>query len=205
MFLTGFVCGVEMRGTFPQLSRVKIFLLTLTVLIAVAAGCKDARRGAASGPQTSAPVALQKFPAYLTNAQPRLQTMKMFVGPHELTTELALKPIEIYTGMMWRTNMPEGEAMLFAFADATPRSFYMKNTYVPLSIAYIDTQGVIQEIHDLHPRNEEPVPSTAENIQFCLEVPQGWFKRHSVVPGAVVRTQHGELKNTFSFRPLKQP
>ncbi len=194
-----------MRGAFPQLSWVKLFPLTLAVLVAVAAGCKDARQGAAAAPQTSAPAALQKFPPYLTNAQPRLQTMKMFVGPHELTTELALKPTEIYTGMMWRTNLPEGEGMLFAFADATPRSFYMKNTYVPLSIAYIDTEGVIQEIHDLEPRNEESVPSTANNIQFCLEVPQGWFQRHSVVPGAVVRTQYGALKTTFSFRPIQQP
>lgn len=194
-----------MRSAFPQPSRVKIFPLTLAVLIAVAAGCKDARRGAAPPPQTNISAVPQKFPPYLDHAQPRLQTMKMFVGPHELTTELALKPTEIYTGMMWRTNMAENEAMLFAFSDATSRSFYMKNTYVPLSIAYIDTEGVIQEIHDLQPRNEEPVPSSADNIQFCLEVPQGWFKRHSVVPGTVVRTQYGELKNTFSFRPLKQP
>ncbi|HEY0548601.1 MAG TPA: DUF192 domain-containing protein [Verrucomicrobiae bacterium] len=192
-----------MRSNFLQLSRVNIFPLTLAVLIAVAAGCKDAQRGTVSGSQTSAPAVPEKFPPYLTRAQPRLQTMKMFVGPHELATELALKPTEIYTGMMWRTNMAESEGMLFVFADATSRSFYMKNTYVPLSIAYIDREGVIQEIHDLQPRNEEPVPSTADNIQFCLEVPQGWFKRHSVVPGAVVRTPYGELKNTFSFRPLK--
>ncbi len=187
-----------MKRTFPQLSSVKIFLLSLAILVAVVAGCKDARQGALAAPQTSAPAL-----PFLTHAQPRLQTMKMFVGPHELTTELALKPTEIYTGMMWRTNMPEGEAMLFAFADATSRSFYMKNTYVPLSIAYIDPEGVIQEIHDLQPRNEEPVPSTADNIQFCLEVPQGWFKRHSVVPGTVVQTQYGPLKTTFSFRPIK--
>jgi uncharacterized protein len=194
-----------MRSAFPQLSRVKIFPLILAALVAVATGCKDGRRGAATSPQTNVSAAPQKFPPYLPHAQPRLQTMKMFVGPHELTTELALKPIEIYTGMMWRTNMPEGEAMLFVFADATPRAFYMKNTYVPLSIAYIDTEGVIQEIHDLQPRNEEPVPSTADNIQFCLEVPQGWFKRHGVVPGTVVRTPYGELKRIFSFRPLNQP
>ncbi len=85
--------------------------------------------------------------------------------------------------MMWRTNMPEGEAMLFAFADATPRSFYMKNTYVPLSIAYIDTQGVIQEIHDLHPRNEEPVPSTADNIQFVPRSAAGLVQATQRCPG----------------------
>jgi len=172
------------------------------VLGVLAVGCKHAKPGA-TAPQT--PPVPQKFPPYLTNAQPRLQSMKIYVGPHELLAELALKPIEIYTGMMWRTNMPEGEGMLFAFADATPRSFYMKNTYVPLSLAYIDRQGIIQEIHDLQPRNEEPVPSTADNIQFVLEVPQGWFQRHNVVPGALVRTQYGPLITTFSFRPIKQP
>src|SRR6185436_8781507 len=130
-----------MRGAFPQFSHVKIFLFALVALVAVAAGCKDVRQGATSSPQTSATAATQESLPFLTNAQPRLQTMRMFVGPHELTTELALKPVEIYTGMMWRTNMSEGEGMLFAFADATPRSFYMKNTYVPLSIAYIDTEG----------------------------------------------------------------
>lgn len=191
-----------MKSALPQPSHVKIFPLLLAALLLAAIGCKD--QGATPPPPSAAPP-LQKFPPFLTNAQPRLQTMKIFVGPHELTAELALKPIEIYTGMMWRTNMPEGEGMLFAFADATPRSFYMKNTYVPLSIAYIDTEGVIQEIHDLQPRHEEPVPSAADNIQFCLEVPQGWFKRHNVVPGTAVRTQFGELKTTFSFRPLQQP
>jgi uncharacterized membrane protein (UPF0127 family) len=194
-----------MRSAFPQFSHVKIFPLTLAALVGVAAGCKDMRQGATSSSQTSAVAGTQESLPFLTHAQPRLQTMKLYVGSKEVATELALKPVEIYTGMMWRTNMPEGEGMLFAFADATPRSFYMKNTHVPLSIAYIDPEGVIQEIHDLHPRNEVPVPSTSESIQFVLEVPQGWFKRHNIVPGAVVRTQYGELRKAISFRPLRQP
>lgn len=136
------------------------------------------------------------------HAQPRLQTIKLYVGAQELATELALNPVEIYTGMMWRTNMAENEGMLFVFGDAAPRAFYMRNTYVPLSLAYIDPDGVVQEIHDLQPRDETSVPSKAENIQFVLEVPQGWFKRHNIAPGALVRTQYGELKTTFSFRPL---
>lgn len=137
---------------------------------------------------------------YLPHAQPRLQTMKLYVGAQELTTELALKPTEIFTGMMWRTNMPEGEAMLFVFPSASQRSFYMRNTYVPLSVAYINPEGVIEEIHDLKPLNEVSVPSTSQNIQFVLEVPQGWFKRHNISTGSLIRTQLGELKNTFSFR-----
>jgi uncharacterized membrane protein (UPF0127 family) len=99
--------------------------------------------------------------------------------------------------------MPENDAMLFAFSGPEPRAFYMRNTYVPLSIAYIDPDGIIQEIYDLQPLNETPVASKSENIQFVLEVPQGWFKRHNISTGMLVRTQHGELKNTFSFRPIR--
>jgi uncharacterized membrane protein (UPF0127 family) len=193
-----------MRRRFPHVARVKLFPLMLMALVALVASCKDSQQGGASSPQTSSVAAVSEdLPRYLTNAQPRLQTMKLYVGPQELATELALKPVEIYTGMMWRTNMAENEGMLFVFGDAAPRSFYMRNTYVPLSLAYIDTEGVIQDIHDLQPRDETPVPSKADNIQFVLEVPQGWFKRHNISPGTVVRTEYGELKKTFSFRPLK--
>jgi uncharacterized protein len=184
---------------FHHGALVKVFPLILILLSAALAGCKDAKpRGVTTA--TSAPSARVFAPPYLTNAQPRLQTIKLYVGREELSTELAMKPVEIYTGMMWRTNMPEGEAMLFTFSDPQPRSFYMRNTYVPLSLAYITPEGVIEEIHDLQPRDETSVPSKSEDIQFVLEVPQGWFKRHNIATGTVVRTQFGELKKTFSFR-----
>jgi len=184
------------RG-FPHGSRVK-FLPLVWLALALASGCRDGKTVSAP-PQNPAPPIF--VPSYLPHAQPRLQTMKLFVGMKELTAELALKPVEIFTGMMWRTNMSEGDGMLFVFADATPRAFYMRNTLVPLSLAYIDPDGVIVEIHDLHPRNETSVASKAENIQFVLEVPQGWFARHQIVPGTVVRSQYGELKKIFSFKP----
>jgi len=181
---------------------VKLFPLTVTVLFAALAGCKEGNQNiAAAAPPTAAPPAALFSPPYLTHAQPRLQTIKLFVGKEELTTELALKPVEIYTGMMWRTNMPENEAMLFVFAAPEPRAFYMRNTYVPLSLAYIDPDGIIQEIHDLQPRDESSVPSNSQNIQFVLEVNQGWFKRHNITPGTLVRTQFGDVKKTFGFQP----
>lgn len=187
-----------MPRRFPHGRGVKFLPLVLLVL-ALTSGCQDGGTGAAS-PQTSAPPPVLT-PGYLPHAQPRLQTMKLFVGQKEVTAELALKPVEIFTGMMWRTNMPEDEAMLFVFADATPRAFYMRNTLVPLSLAYIDPDGVILEIHDLQPRNETSVPSKAENVQFVLEVPQGWFARNRIVPGTVVRSQYGELKKIFTSTP----
>ena len=186
----------------------KLLLCTLAAAGGIVfAGCKDAKPNAAatsSTPRAAAgvPVTNADAPPYLLHAQPRLQTMKVYVGSEELNTELALKPVEIYTGMMWRTNMPENEAMLFVFSGPEPRGFYMRNTYVPLSLAYIDADGIIQEIYDLQPLNETPVVSKSESIQFVLEVPQGWFRRHKISTGAVVRTQFGELKKMFSFRPL---
>ncbi len=189
-----------MLRRFPHVRGVKFLPLALLTL-AFVAGCQEAKNSSAAAPQTSAPPPLAFAPGYLPHAQPRLQTMQLFVGMKQVTAELALKPVDIFTGMMWRTNMSDGEAMLFVFADATPRAFYMRNTLVPLSLAYIDPDGVIAEIHDLQPRNETSVPSKAENIQFVLEVPQGWFARNQIVPGTVVRSQYGELKKIFSFKP----
>ena len=134
---------------------------------------------------------------HLLHAQPKLPTLKVWLGDQELITEIAREPVQIATGMMFRTNMPENTAMLFVFPDAQPRNFYMRNCVVPLSAAYIAPNGTIQEIIDLQPGDEVGVPSKSDNIQFVLEVPQGWFKRHNITPGAMVRTERGSLLATF--------
>jgi uncharacterized membrane protein (UPF0127 family) len=178
----------------------KFFSFVLIGSLALLAACNQSQPAAAPPgiASTSAPA-----PLYLTNAQPRLQTIKLYVGAETLTTELAMTPQQMATGMMWRTNMPENEAMLFVFSQPHQTSFYMKNTKVPLSAAYIDPEGVIQEIHDLQPLNEIPVEAKSDNIQFVLEVPQGWFKRHNISTGALVKTQFGELKRSFTFGPAR--
>jgi len=194
-------CAIDLPGAFLQFAPVKNIPLLLLLLTIALAGCNEPKQGAAA--QTNTAVTSPAFaPPYLTNAQPRLPTIKLFIGVEELNTELAVRPVEIYTGMMWRTNMPENEAMLFIFPSAEPRSFYMRNTRVPLSLAYISPDGVIQEIHDLQPLNEVPVPSVSENIQYVLEVPQGWFKRHNIAPGTLLRTPRGDLRQSF-FSPRR--
>jgi len=193
-------CAIEIPAAFLHVGRVKLVPVALAALATALAGCEEARPTAVTQPTAAPPLLNLQGPAYLTNAQPRLQTMKLYVGPEELVAELALKPVEIYTGMMWRTNMAENEAMLFVFSAPEQRAFYMRNTFVPLSLAYIDPSGLILEIHDLQPRNETSVPSRSNNIQFVLEVPQGWFQRHKISTGTVVRCQYGELRNSFSFR-----
>lgn len=137
---------------------------------------------------------------HLTHAQPKLPTLKVWLGREELITEIATQPVQIATGMMFRTNLAENEAMLFVFGGPGPKNFYMRNCTVPLSAAYIEPDGKIAEIVDLQPGDEIGVQSKTSNLQFVLEVPQGWFQRHNVSTGAVVRTERGSLLQTFFRR-----
>jgi hypothetical protein len=136
----------------------------------------------------------------LTHAQPKLPTLKVWLGSEELTAEIAREPVQIATGMMFRTNLADNEAMLFVFTAPGPKNFYMRNCTVPLSAAYIEPDGTIAEIVDLNPGDEVGVQSRSSNLQFVLEVPQGWFQRHNVSTGAVVRTERGSLLETFFRR-----
>ena len=135
-----------------------------------------------------------------TNAQTKLPTIKLWLGAQELAAEIARTPIEVQTGMMFRTNITETEGMLFILPHTQQASFWMKNCFVPLSVAYIDPDGTVQEIHDLQPGNTSSVWSASQDIRFALEVKQGWFTRHQVSTGAVVRTERGSLTETFFGR-----
>lgn len=114
-----------------------------------------------------------------------------------MMTELALTPKQQLTGMMFRTNLAENAGMLFVFPAPHRASFWMKNCPLPLSAAYIDPEGVILELHDLQPHNTNSVVASSEQVQFVLETSQGWFRRHHVTTGMVVRTEHGSLMSTF--------
>jgi uncharacterized protein len=134
-----------------------------------------------------------------TKAQPRLQTIRLWLGPAEINAELALTPQQTQTGMMFRKEMKEDEGMLFVFPFPHQASFWMKNTFVPLSAAYIDPAGMILEIRDFEPQNTNPVVAASANVQYVLETPQGWFKRNNVRTGMLVRTEHGPLARSFTF------
>jgi uncharacterized membrane protein (UPF0127 family) len=138
-----------------------------------------------------------------TRPNSRLQTIKLYVGAHELETELALTELQIRTGMMFRTNILEHEAMLFVFPVPHQVGFWMKNVQVSLSCAYIDSEGVILETHDMTPFEEAPIDSESARVQFVLETKQGWFERHGIGPGVLIRTERGSLRETF-FQPRRQ-
>ena len=179
----------------------KILSNTVALLLAtlMLVGCG---KPAASAPTGAPRSDIDPTHGHLLHEQPKLPTVKVWLGREEMVAEMARAPLEIATGMMYRTNMPENEAMIFVFPDADigPKNFYMRNCVVPLSAAYITPDGTIAEIIDLQPGDERGVQSKSSNLQFVLEVPQGWFARHNVRTGMVVRTELGSLRETFIRR-----
>jgi uncharacterized membrane protein (UPF0127 family) len=96
-----------------------------------------------------------------------------------IKAEIASTADERSKGLMHRKKLPDGEGMLFVFERDGVQSFWMKNTYIPLSIAFISSDGRIIEIKDMYPHDENSVTSS-RSVRYALEVPQGWFSRTGV-------------------------
>jgi uncharacterized membrane protein (UPF0127 family) len=104
----------------------------------------------------------------------------------EITVEIARTDEERSKGLMYRKQLPDGEGMLFVFDRDQQLSFWMKNTLIPLSIAFIASDGVIIEIKDMQPNDLNSVRSS-RSVRYALEAPQGWFSRVNVRHGDVVK------------------
>ena len=88
-------------------------------------------------------------------------------------------------GLMYRQEMAEDEGMLFIFPSDTSGGFWMKNTYLPLDIAYIDAAGRVLEVHKAKPLDETAL-LPKQPYRYTLEVNQGWFERHGLGVGSIV-------------------
>lgn len=137
---------------------------------------------------------------WLDDGKPQagLPRMKLYLGAHELNAELALTTEAIQKGMMWRTNVAETDGMLFVFGRSHQTAFWMKNVPMDIDVAYLDPDGVIREVHRLEKQNTNPVGARSNNIQYALETAAGWFQRHGIGEGVVIRTERGSLPETFS-------
>ncbi len=108
-------------------------------------------------------------------------------GEVRIAVELALTRAEQARGLMWRTDLPADAGMLFVFAADRERSFWMKNTPLPLDIFFIDGGGVIGHIAEhTTPYSEQPVPSEGP-ARYVLEVNAGFARGHGIRPGQQVR------------------
>ena len=106
-----------------------------------------------------------------------------------ITVELARTDEEKAQGLMYRKKLPDGEGMIFIYDRDQQMSFWMKNTVIPLSIAFIAADGRIVEIRDMQPHDLSAVKSS-RSVRYALETPQGWFDRAGVKAGDVINVQN---------------
>jgi len=115
-----------------------------------------------------------------------LPTATISINGHMLTAELAATPAARSCGLSHRDELPQNHAMLFIFADFRPQTFWMKDTRIPLSIAFLDDSGKIIDIQNMAPlRTDVEYPSSGP-VKYALEVNQGWFKKYDIEVGTPV-------------------
>ena len=125
-----------------------------------------------------------------------LPVIDLTIKTSKLKAEVAADNNTRSTGLMNRFSLATDHGMIFVFAQSEPLAFWMRNTFVPLSIAYIDSKGVIVNIVDMKPQDESTHPS-AGPAMFALEMKQGWFKERGIVAGDKVNglDKAGRAKN----------
>lgn len=128
--------------------------------------------------------------SFVSCSQKKLESKTLLITTKEgqtftLDAELARTQEERNFGFMERKKIPDGTGMLFIFEFDQKLSFWMKNTPHPLSIAYIDSNGIIREIYDMTPFSLSSIESTV-SVRYALEVPKGWFQKNNITTGDII-------------------
>ena len=124
-----------------------------------------------------APASTQELP------QMDLPRTKLSAGVYQITAQVAQTPSERSTGLMFRKEMPQSEGMLFIFEQPSMQCFWMKNTLMPLTAAFVADNGEIVNLIDMKPHSEAPHCSS-KPVRYVLEMHQGWFAKKSIKAGA---------------------
>ena len=106
------------------------------------------------------------------------------VGEHVVRMQLAVRPGEMQRGLMERRDLGRDEGMIFVYDRPQAMSFWMKNTPTALDIGFFNRAGILEEVYPLYPFDEKTVASRSNELQFALEMNQGWFRENNVKPGA---------------------
>lgn len=108
------------------------------------------------------------------------------IGSSTVQLQLALTDSERAQGLMHRDSMPHDHGMLFLFNEPGPRSFWMRNTRIPLDLAYFGADGRLLEVHSLYPYDENGVASRSDQIQIVVEMNLGWFASNQMQAAAQI-------------------
>lgn len=136
---------------------------------------------------------LMSFAALAQQAQPTLPTVVLKINGLKLNAELASNEGQRYMGLSFRESLADDAGMLFIYPNVRPLTFTMRNTLIPLSIAFISpvtgtTDLVINEIQLMNVGPNQLFPSK-KPAQYALEVNQGWFAANGIKPGAIIQRQ----------------
>ncbi len=118
-------------------------------------------------------------------AQHRFPVTTLSIGIHLIQAEVALRDEERAQGLMFREQLGANEGMVFRFPENRQVCMWMKNTFVPLSVAFLDESGKIINIEDMQPQTQD-AHCAKQPARYALEMNQGWFRRKHVKPGAKV-------------------
>ena len=164
----------------PALRRIGLRITLVSTLLAIPlfAGCGEAggtgAGGVATDQQTGQPV-----PA---GGGQVVRTTQIRIGGVEVTAEIADNEELRGKGLMNRDSLAENHGMLFVYGAAQVRSFWMRNTRIPLDIAFIDANSVIINIEHMEPQSDQNYYSQGP-MMYALEMDQGWFEANGVGPG----------------------
>jgi uncharacterized membrane protein (UPF0127 family) len=119
-------------------------------------------------------------------ARAQMPEVALSVNGHKLTAEVASTEATRTEGLMHRRILPADRGMLFVFPEASRHAMWMMNTYIPLSVAFLDEGGTIINIEDMKPHTRDSHPS-AKPAKYALEMNLGWFAKRGIKPGAKIK------------------
>ncbi len=161
-------------------------LCCVLVFATAVAGC-DRFKNNSNPPPVSSPSPATK------KAEMRGLKRKLKIDTAIVWVDIADKDQTRAQGLMYRREMPDDEGMLFVFPQPDKQSFWMKNTYLPLDIAFVDEQLRITDIHQMKPMGDSNEPDdklpryeSSKPVPYAIELNQGWFKKKGIAVGAKI-------------------
>jgi uncharacterized protein len=128
-------------------------------------------------------LALTALTAAAQQPQTNLPHVTLAAGMYQIDAQVAQAPDERMTGLMFRKEMPQHEGMLFVFEEPSQQCFWMKNTLLPLTAAFVADDGTIVNLADMKPQTEDSHCS-AKPVRYVLEMNQGWFSKKGIKAGS---------------------
>jgi hypothetical protein len=132
--------------------------------------------------------------ALASAARAQLPVIQLQAGMHLVRAEVADTFTSRMQGLMHRKSLAQNAGMLFVFEESATHCMWMKNTYVPLSVAFLDERGAILNIADMTPHSEES-HCAAKPARYALEMSRGWFAERGIKPGTRLRGIPGVKDN----------